>query len=222
MKIAGDYSFDVPRETVWRALLDPKVLQKTLPGCEELKQIGENEYEGRLKMKVGPVQGVFEGKVALNDLDAPNGYSLKLEGKGTPGFLTGDGRLELDDSDSGGTVLRYDIEAQVGGRIASIGQRLLDSSAKVITKQGLKGLDKQIQLLQEESEAGEPEAGEPAAGPEEGATASVAGDQPQAEKPVVERPTAPTAGLQPVTIVTAALLIVVILVLIGLRTCGGS
>ncbi|MEM6704826.1 MAG: SRPBCC domain-containing protein [Acidobacteriota bacterium] len=148
MKLAGDYILDAPRELVWRALLDPNVLSKTLPGCEDLREVGENQYEGRLKMKVGPVQGVFEGEVQLSNIDAPNSYDLTIEGKGAPGFMNGNGTLTLAD-DPGGTKLTYEIDAQVGGRIASVGQRLVESSAKVITKQGLKGLDQQIRGLKE-------------------------------------------------------------------------
>ena len=151
MKISGDYTIDAPRELVWQALLDPDVLARTLPGCEELEKVGENKYEGKLKMKIGPVQGVFEGGVELGDLDPLNGYTMKIEGKGPPGFMNGNGNLRLAD-DEGGTKLSYEIDAQVGGRIASIGQRLVESSAKVITKQGLKGLDKQIQSLKESVE----------------------------------------------------------------------
>lgn len=152
MKLAGDYILDAPRELVWSALLDPDVLSKTLPGCEDLREVGENQYQGRLKMKVGPVQGVFEGEVQLSNLDAPNSYDLAIEGKGAPGFMNGNGTLTLAD-DPGGTKLSYAIEAQVGGRIASIGQRLVESSAKVITKQGLKGLDQQVQEIKQRVES---------------------------------------------------------------------
>lgn len=154
MKLSGEYSYDVPRDQVWEALLDPEVLSRTLPGCEDLQRIGENEYAGKLKMKVGPVQGVFEGKVKLSDLDPPNGYHLRIDGRGAPGFMNGDGRLTLEDQGNS-TLLRYEIEAQVGGRIASVGQRLLDSSAKVITKQGLEGLARQLETSSDqESGAG--------------------------------------------------------------------
>ncbi len=174
MKLTGDHVLDAPRDLVWKALLDPEVLRKTLPGCEDLKEVGENQYAGRLKMKVGPVQGVFEGGVQLSNLDAPNGYDLTIEGKGPPGFMNGTGTLKLED-DPGGTKLIYEIDAQVGGRIASIGQRLVESSAKVITKQGLKGLDQQIQGLKEAEadattapdEAGEAAAADATGGAEE-------------------------------------------------------
>lgn len=143
MKISGEYVFPVAREELWQALLDPEVLANTLPGCEDLKQVGENQLEGKLKMKVGPVQGLFEGRVEITELDPPNGYSLSLSGQGAPGFVNGKGRLSLEETGDG-TRLRYDIDAQVGGRIAAVGQRLLDSSAKVITRQGLEGLDRQL------------------------------------------------------------------------------
>ena len=144
MKIKGSHTLAVPRGVVWEAILNPEVLSRTLPGCEDMAPIGDNRFRGKLKMKVGPVQGVFEGGVELLDLDPPNGYSLKMDGKGAPGFVNGNGSLRLEDTDDGGTLLHYEIDAQVGGRIAAVGQRLLDSSAKVLTRQGLQGLEKQL------------------------------------------------------------------------------
>ncbi len=144
MKIKGSHPLAVPRETVWEAILDPEVLSRTLPGCEDMAPVGDNRFRGKLKMKVGPVQGVFEGGVELLDLDPPNGYDLKMDGKGAPGFVNGKGSLRLEDADGGGTLLHYEIDAQVGGRIAAVGQRLLDSSAKVLTRQGLQGLETQL------------------------------------------------------------------------------
>ena len=146
MKIAGEYDYDHARELVWDAILDPDVLSRTLPGCEDLKRTGDNEYAGKLKMKVGPVQGVFAGEVEITDLDPPNSYKLNLKGKGAPGFVNGNGSIRLEENDDGGTKLFYDIDAQVGGRIAAVGQRLIDSSAKVITRQGLEGLGRQLDL----------------------------------------------------------------------------
>jgi carbon monoxide dehydrogenase subunit G len=143
LKLDGEYRYAVSRDRLWQALLDPEVLAGTLPGCEDLKQIGENAYQGRLKMKVGPVQGVFEGTVELTNLDPPNGYDLSIDGKGAPGFMKGTGTLRLT-PDGDGSLLHYEIDAQVGGRIASVGQRLVESSAKVITKQGLQGLERQL------------------------------------------------------------------------------
>jgi carbon monoxide dehydrogenase subunit G len=144
MKLEGTYTFDAPREAVWDALLDPEVLARILPGCEKLDQLGDNQYAGTLKIRVGPVQGKFQGKVVLTDLQEPTSYSLILDGKGAPGFMKGQGQVELDDQE-GKTLMHYVGEAQVGGRIASVGQRLLDSSAKALTKQSLDGLNQQIQ-----------------------------------------------------------------------------
>jgi len=144
VKIKGSHTLAVPRGVVWEAILDPEVLSRTLPGCEDMAPVGDNRFRGKLKMKVGPVQGVFEGGVELLDLDPPNGYKLKMDGKGAPGFVNGNGSLRLEDADDGGTLLHYEIDAQVGGRIAAVGQRLLDSSAKVLTRQGLQGLEQQL------------------------------------------------------------------------------
>ena len=148
MKIKGSHNLAVPRGVVWEAILDPEVLSRTLPGCEDMAPVGDNRFRGKLKMKVGPVQGVFEGGVELLDLDPQNGYNLKMDGKGAPGFVNGRGSLRLEDSDDGGTLLHYEIDAQVGGRIAAVGQRLLDSSAKVLTRQGLQGLEQQLAARQ--------------------------------------------------------------------------
>lgn len=143
MKLEGTYTFEAPREVVWQALLDPTVLAKVMPGCERLDQIGENEYKGALKIRVGPVQGAFEGVVHLSDLNAPESYRMQVDGKGAPGFMKGTGEVRLEDHGVS-TVMQYSGEAQVGGRIASVGQRLLDSSAKAITRQSLDGLHEQI------------------------------------------------------------------------------
>ena len=143
MKIQGDHHFDAPRDEVWQALLDPEVLGATVPGSQGLEQVGDNAYEGKLKIKVGPVQGQFQGKVILEDLDPPNGYRLKIDGRGPAGFMNGIGSLALSD-DGGGTLMAYDVDAKVGGRIAGVGQRLLDSSAKVITRQALEALSAQV------------------------------------------------------------------------------
>lgn len=143
VKLEGTYTFEAPRDVVWQALLDPNVLAKVMPGCERLDQIGENEYKGSLKIRVGPVQGQFEGIVQLSDIHAPENYRIQVDGKGAPGFMKGTGEVRLEDHGSS-TVMQYTGEAQVGGRIASVGQRLLDSSAKAITRQSLDGLHEQI------------------------------------------------------------------------------
>lgn len=139
MKISGDYTFEAPKEVVWKALLDPEVLAQVLPGCDKLEIVGENEYEGALNVKVGPVQGKFSGKVKLEDIVEHTAYTMKVDGRGASGFVKATAHVKLADAD-GGTRMDYDSDAQVGGRIASVGQRLMESSAKAITKQSLDGL----------------------------------------------------------------------------------
>ena len=140
MKVAGDYVFSAPPDTVWKALLDPDVLAATMPGCEKLELVGENQYEGALNIRIGPVQGNFQGRIELEDIESLKGYSIKIDGKGAPGFVRATVRVDLE-PEADGTRIIYDGDAQVGGRIASVGQRLLDSSAKVIIRQSLEGLD---------------------------------------------------------------------------------
>lgn len=143
MKIEGTHSFAAPRDMVWPMLLDPAVLAAVLPGCQKLEQTGDNEFRGVLRIRVGPVQGDFAGVVSLSQINAPESYHLDVDGKGAPGFLKGSGSLHLE-SDNGTTLLRYEGTANVGGRMASVGQRLLDTSARAIVRQSLEGLDRQI------------------------------------------------------------------------------
>ena len=146
VKIQGQHTVQAPRDVVWAALVNPEVLARTLPGLEELKETGENRFEGTIQLKVGPVQGQFRGTVTLADLRPPESYHLHLKGEGAPGFVDGQGALRLS-ADGGATTLHYEIDAQVGGRIAGVGQRLLDSSARVLTRQALEGLDRQVAAL---------------------------------------------------------------------------
>ncbi len=140
MKIAGEYSFEAPPTMVYESLQDPEVLTAVMPGCEKLEKIGEDEYEGTLNIKIGPVQGKFKGKIRLENPREPVGYTLHVDGRGASGFLKATAEVELA-PEGEGTKMTYDSDAQVGGRIASVGQRLIDSSAKAIIKQSLDGLN---------------------------------------------------------------------------------
>ena len=144
MKLEGKYTFDAPQDVVWDSLLDPDVLARVLPGCEKLEQIDENVFQGTMKIRVGPVQGKFQGKVTLTDINAPTQYRIIIDGRGAPGFVKGEGLVDLE-AQNGATVMSYSGQGQVGGRIAGVGQRLLDSSAKALTRQSLDGLNRQIQ-----------------------------------------------------------------------------
>ena len=155
MKIQGEHRLEFPRQTVWEAINDPATLSKTLPGCEKLEQVEENEFRGVLNVQVGPVKGLFQGSLELSQVIPPEGYHMRLQGRGPAGFMKGEGTLRLQES-GGGTTLNYDMDAQVGGRIAGVGQRLVDSSARVITQQGLEGLERQLQARSGASDGDEP------------------------------------------------------------------
>ncbi len=144
IKLEGSYTFDAPREVVWDVLRDPNALAKALPGTQTLEEVEENHYRGAMVVRVGPVQGRFQGEVILTDVRAPESYHIQVSGKGPQGFLTGEGDLRLEEQD-GKTVLYYTGEAQVGGRIAGVGQRLIDSTARAIVRQALQALDRQVQ-----------------------------------------------------------------------------
>ncbi|MEZ4710909.1 MAG: carbon monoxide dehydrogenase subunit G [Caldilineaceae bacterium] len=151
MKLEGTYTFDAPREAVWQALMDPTVLGNAMPGGDKLEKVGENQYEAALNVRVGPVQGKFDGQIEITNIDELNSYHMKVSGQGPSGFLNGEGDVSLSDTDEG-TLMSYSGEAQVGGKIAGVGQRLIDSSAKSITRQGLESLNRQIQARVSSSE----------------------------------------------------------------------
>ena len=143
MKLAGDYKFEAPPSEVWKALLDPVVLAAVMPGCEKLEMV-DDAYVGELNIKVGPVQGKFQGKVILADVVDEQGYTMTVDGRGAPGFVKAKAAVKLTPEGDAETNMTYDADAQVGGRIASVGQRLIDSSAKAIIKESLEGLHANI------------------------------------------------------------------------------
>jgi carbon monoxide dehydrogenase subunit G len=143
VRIEGSYVFDAPQDLVWEMSLDPDVLAHVMAGCEKLEQIGDDEYQGTMKVKVGPVQGVFQGKVKLSDLDAPTSYSVRITGRGPAGIIDGAGDVRLEASGNQ-TIMHYVGDAKISGRLASVGQRVMESSIRAITGQSLEDLDKQI------------------------------------------------------------------------------
>jgi len=120
VKVAGEHVFSAGPQDVWDGLLDPEVLAATMPGCDKLELVGDNQYEGILNIKVGPVQGKFKGRIELEDIQPPTGYSMKVDGQGAPGFVKATAKIVLA-GDGDGTRMTYDGDAQVGGRIASVG-----------------------------------------------------------------------------------------------------
>jgi carbon monoxide dehydrogenase subunit G len=134
MKIEGSAEIPAPRERVWAAFLDPSILAQALPGCEKLEAIGPNEYKATMKVGVAAIKGTFEGKVKLSDLEPPDRYRMAVEGSGGPGFVRGDAGMQMSDVD-GGTKVSYDADVQVGGLIASVGQRMLGGVTKMMLDQ---------------------------------------------------------------------------------------
>jgi len=145
VKIAGEYVFNGPRGKVWELVRDPEVLATALPGTQSLNQVSENEYEGEMHVRVGPVAGVFSGRVVASDEVPPESYTLTVEGKGAPGFANGTGHVQLIDQGDGTTLMKYEGEMQIGGRIASVGQRLMDSASRSMIRQGLETLNKALE-----------------------------------------------------------------------------
>jgi carbon monoxide dehydrogenase subunit G len=145
MKLQGQFTFDGPREQVWDLLQDPGVLTSALPGTDELKQTEDGVYEGQMRAQVGPVNGLFDVKVTLKDRVPPERYTMVVDGKGHPGFVKGTVPVALEAQEDGTTRMTYDATLQVGGRLASVGQRLLDSVGKSLTRQGLEALDASLQ-----------------------------------------------------------------------------
>ena len=132
MEMSGEYRIAAPRQAVWEALNDPEVLKACIPGCESLEKTAENEFTAKVTAKVGPVKAKFGGKVTLSDLNPPHSYSISGEGQGGPaGFAKGGATVTLEE-DGGETILRYTAEAQVGGKLAQIGQRLIDGASRKI------------------------------------------------------------------------------------------
>jgi carbon monoxide dehydrogenase subunit G len=155
VKLAGDYKFEAPVAEVWKALLDPVVLAAVMPGCEKLELV-DGAYVGELNIKVGPVQGKFQGKVILSDVEEEQGYTMTVDGRGAPGFVKAKAAVKLTPVGDE-TTMEYDADAQVGGRIASVGQRLIDSSAKAIIKESLEGLNANVKARANVAEGQEAE-----------------------------------------------------------------
>ena len=130
MTMSGEQQLAAPREKVWDMLNDPAVLRACIPGCETLDQLSENEFQAVATNRIGPVKARFKGKVRLSDLNPPNGYRISGEGDGgIAGFAKGGATVALSDHD-GGTLLSYNVEAQIGGKLAQLGQRLVNGAAK--------------------------------------------------------------------------------------------
>jgi carbon monoxide dehydrogenase subunit G len=135
MEIKGEYRIAASREKVFAALNDQAVLQACIPGCESLEMLSPTEMTAKVRLRIGPVSAAFSGKVTLSDIDPPNGYRITGEGQGgVAGFAKGGAVVALTE-DGGDTILKYDVDAQVGGKIAQVGARLITGTAKKLADQ---------------------------------------------------------------------------------------
>ncbi len=134
MKIEGNHELHARPQRVYQTLIDPVVLQRCIPGSERLEKTGETAYSTTLRAGVGSIKGLFTGNVRLEDLRPPNHFRMIVDGKGQPGFLKGAGDLDLEER-NGYTVVSYSGEVQVGGTIASVGQRMLQGAVKMMAAQ---------------------------------------------------------------------------------------
>jgi carbon monoxide dehydrogenase subunit G len=134
--MSGERILPADRATVWERLNDPETLKASIPGCESLEKLSDTELQAVAKVKIGPVSARFKGKVNLTDIDAPNSYRISGQGEGgIAGFAKGGANVRLVDAEGGGTKLSYDVDAQVGGKIAQLGSRLVDSTARKLADQ---------------------------------------------------------------------------------------
>jgi len=130
MEMTGEFRIPAPRQRVWEGLNDPEILKSSIPGCQTIEKVSDTEFTAKVLAQVGPVKANFAGKVTLSDLDPPQSYTIAGEGNGgVAGFAKGSAKVNLDE-DGGATLLHYAVQAHVGGKLAQIGSRLIDSVAR--------------------------------------------------------------------------------------------
>ena len=135
MEMTGEFRIPAPRQRVWEGLNDPEILKNVIPGCQSLEKVSDTEFTGKVVAAVGPVKATFGGKVILSDLDPPQSYTISGEGNGgVAGFAKGSAKVNLAE-DGADTVLNYAVQAHVGGKLAQIGSRLIDSVARKMAEQ---------------------------------------------------------------------------------------
>lgn len=145
MIVEGEFRFQGPRAVVWDLLQDPTVLVKALPGARTLDRTGDDRFQGVMAVSLGPVSaGEFTVSVALSEKQPPATFSMEIEGKSSVGFARGNARVALSEAEGGATLMRYRADLQIGGKIAGVGQRVIDSAARLMTRQGLEALNQEL------------------------------------------------------------------------------
>lgn len=145
MKLEGEHVFNGLREDVWAMFYDPAILASAVPGMDKLDVVAENEYEGVMNVRIGPVSGKFQGKLTLTDVVEPESLTLTVDGKGAPGYGKGVGKVTFIQNPDGTTTLKYDGDMNIGGALASVGQRMIDSVAKSMIRSAFETLDKTLE-----------------------------------------------------------------------------
>jgi carbon monoxide dehydrogenase subunit G len=144
MKLSSKYTVGAPPDRVFAALTDPRMLERCIPGCEELRPAGEHRYDARVKIGVAGLKGVYTGTAELADLDPPNAFMLSVNGKGAPGFVRAAARVSLAPDGQGGTTVASDADVQVGGLIAAVGSRLIEAASRQQMDAFFKALASQV------------------------------------------------------------------------------
>jgi carbon monoxide dehydrogenase subunit G len=203
MQFTGRYAIPAPPEPVWAALNDPEVLRRCIPGCESLEKTGETAFACAAKIKIGPVSATFKGKVELTDLDPPRRCMLRGEGQGgVAGFARGEAEVQLQPEETG-TILSYTAKATIGGKLAQVGQRLVDGAARQIADQFFERFSSEVATMQ-------------TAAADTATAENILAPPPQ----VLQQPTAKSAkreGLAPeIWIVGLIAIIAILLILFGL------
>ncbi|MEK9848316.1 MAG: carbon monoxide dehydrogenase subunit G [Rhodospirillaceae bacterium] len=196
MDMTGEFRIPASRETVWDALNDPEVLKASIPGCQRLEKVSDEELTATVKSKVGPVSATFTGKVTLSDINPPAGYKISGEGQGgVAGFAKGGAEVTLEEEGTE-TILRYSANAQVGGKLAQIGSRLIDSTAKKMANEFFTNFVAQIGTSKPEDKA------------------DLSSDSDQAETDTATVASAPNSGLSPAVWIGGLIAIVGVLLYI--------
>lgn len=158
MEMQGSRQLAITQQQAWDALNDPAVLKACIPGCDKVEPTGENQYSIGMALKIGPVSAKFTGKIALSDINPPQSYTISFEGQGGPaGFGKGSAKVQLTPNDRG-NELAYSVQASVGGKIAQLGQRLIDGAAKSMAEDFFKRFDEAMQLRHPEAYAAQAQA----------------------------------------------------------------
>jgi carbon monoxide dehydrogenase subunit G len=200
MKMNGEFRVATDRETVWQALNDPAVLKDCLPGCQEIEKTSETEMTATLAIKVGPVKATFKGAVTFSDIDPPNGYTLSGQGQGgAAGFASGEAKVALV-TEGSDTVVQYDVDAKVGGKLAQIGSRLIDSTSKKLAKQFFDALAEKLGGAEGDTSGAE----QPTPAAEAASTGVTEPTTAPATPPAAEPETAPPAAATPASPTTSA------------------